>query len=71
MSGNLLETNQGTAERIARIVIGTGLLSLVFVGPETLWGILGVIPLATGLIGACPMYTLMRGKKKERAGAHQ
>jgi hypothetical protein len=41
-----------------RVVLGMGLLSLVFFGPQTPWGIVGVIPLLTGLVGFCPLYRL-------------
>ena len=50
--------NVGTIDRIARIVVGVVLLALVFVGPQTPWGWIGVIPLATALIGFCPAYKL-------------
>lgn len=45
-------------ERILRIIVGTLLFSLVFVGPQTLWGFLGVVPLLTGLSGFCPLYAV-------------
>lgn len=51
--------NIGSTDRIIRIVIGIILISLVFVGPQTLWGWLGLIPLATGLLGWCGLYTLL------------
>ena len=50
--------NEHTVDRAIRIVLGLALLALVFVGPKTLWGLVGVVPLATGLIGSCPAYTL-------------
>jgi ABC-type polysaccharide/polyol phosphate export permease len=50
--------NVGTVDRIARIVVGVVLIALVFVGPQTPWGWIGVIPLATALIGFCPAYKL-------------
>jgi hypothetical protein len=52
-------TNEGTADRIIRVVIGLGLLSIAFVGPKTPWGWVGVVPLATGLLGFCPLYKLV------------
>lgn len=55
----LLPTNEHPIERVARIALGVGLLALVFVGPQTPWGWLGAVPLATGLIGSCPLYTLL------------
>jgi hypothetical protein len=54
----LLPTNEHPVERVLRVVIGLVLLSLVFVGPKTYFGLLGLVPLATGLLGSCPLYTL-------------
>lgn len=48
--------NVGTVDRIVRIVVGLGILSLAFIGPQTAWGYLGLLPLATGLTGSCPPY---------------
>ncbi len=50
--------NVGTIDRIVRIAIGVVLLALVFVGPHTMWGLLGLVPLATGIYGFCPLYRL-------------
>lgn len=54
-----MTTNIGNAERIIRGVLGLILISLVFVGPQTPWGWIGVILLATAVIGWCPPYTLL------------
>ena len=54
----ILPKNENTLERVARVVLGLGLLSIAFVGPQTAWGYLGVVPLLTGIIGSCPLYTL-------------
>ncbi len=51
--------NEGTADRVVRVVVGVVLLSLTVVGPHTLWGLVGLVPLATGVIGVCPAYTLL------------
>ena len=53
-----MRRNEGNLDRLLRIVIGAAILSLVFVGPKTAWGWLGLIPLVTGLIGYCPAYSL-------------
>jgi len=50
--------NVGSADRIARIVVGAILIALVFVGPQSPWGWIGVVPIATALFGWCPAYTL-------------
>jgi len=58
MTSKLLPRNEHVIERGLRVLVGLGLLSLVFLGPKTMWGLIGIIPLATGLIGSCPLYTL-------------
>jgi hypothetical protein len=55
----LLPRNEHPVERTLRVLVGLVLLSLVFVGPRTPWGLIGLIPIATGLIGSCPLYTLL------------
>jgi hypothetical protein len=51
--------NVGSIDRILRIVVGLGLISLVFVGPQTPWGWVGIVPLLTAVISFCPLYTLI------------
>ncbi|MBK8175292.1 MAG: DUF2892 domain-containing protein [Rhodospirillales bacterium] len=51
--------NVGSLDRALRIIAGLALIALVFIGPQTPWGWLGVIPLATALIGWCPAYRLL------------
>jgi hypothetical protein len=46
-------------ERIIRIILGLGLTTMAFLGPANLWFLLGIIPLATGLIGWCPPYAIL------------
>jgi hypothetical protein len=55
----LLARNEHTVERAMRVVFGLGLLTLTFMGPHTALGYLGLIPLATGLVGSCPLYSLV------------
>lgn len=50
--------NMTGIEQVIRIVVGLGLISMVFVGPQTPWGWLGVIPLLTGAISFCPLYKI-------------
>ena len=59
MFKKLFPRNEHTIERVARVIIGIGVLSLVFVGPKTMWGLIGILPLATGLSGSCGLYTVM------------
>jgi hypothetical protein len=51
--------NEGNVDRIIRVIVGLGLLSLVVVGPQTLWGLVGLVPLLTGIFGFCPAYKLL------------
>ncbi len=51
--------NEGNIDRILRVALGPILLSLVFVGPQTMWGLIGIVPLATGLVGMCPIYSIL------------
>jgi hypothetical protein len=55
----MLSKNVGSIDRILRIVVGLGLISLVFVGPQTPWGWIGIVPLLTAAISFCPLYTLI------------
>ena len=50
--------NEGAVDRWIRVLVGIGVVSLVFVGPRTQWGWLGALLIATGLFGYCPMYAL-------------
>lgn len=53
-----MKTNEGTIDRVLRVAVGAGILSLAFVGPQTPWAYLGLIPILTGLVGFCPAYAL-------------
>lgn len=54
-----MQSNEGTLDRTVRVIAGLGILSLVFIGPQTPWGWLGLVPLVTGLVGVCPAYSLL------------
>jgi hypothetical protein len=58
-----MSTNEGTIDRIIRIVVGLALIAspLGLYGPEyaSVWGWIGVAPLVTGIIGVCPAYSLL------------
>ena len=55
----MLNVNVGGIDRILRVVLGIALIALVFFGPKTAWGWLGLIPLLTGLFQICPLYSLL------------
>ena len=62
--------NVGGIDRVLRIAVGLGVLSLVFLGPQSLWGLLGLVPLATGLMGWCPAYNLFGIRTCPTAAGH-
>lgn len=50
--------NIGQIERVARIIIGAGISSLFFWGPQSPWALLGLVPFLTGIVGWCPPYAI-------------
>lgn len=54
-----MTANVGGLDRTLRIIVGIALLAMVFVGPKTMWGLIGIVPLATGLFKFCPFYPLL------------
>ncbi|MBI2393909.1 MAG: DUF2892 domain-containing protein [Deltaproteobacteria bacterium] len=55
----LLPVNEHAVERVLRVAVGVMVVLLAFIGPKTPWAFLGLIPILTGLIGSCPLYTLL------------
>ena len=54
-----MTTNEGNIDRILRVAAGLVLIALTLNGSIGVWGWLGLVPLATGAIGWCPLYTLL------------
>ena len=56
-----MKANVGGIDRVLRILVGAGVLSLVFLldGAARWFGLIGIVPLATGLFGFCPAYRLL------------
>ena len=56
-----MKANVGGVDKILRIVVGLGVLSLILIleGNARWWGLVGLVPLATGLINFCPLYTFL------------
>ena len=54
-----MKKNIGLAERVIRVFAGVAILSLAVVGPKSLWGLLGAVPLITGFAGWCPPYAAL------------
>ncbi len=55
----MFKTNEGTIDRALRVIAGIVLIAMVFIGPQTAWGWVGLVPLLTGLFGTCPLYSLL------------
>jgi hypothetical protein len=55
-----MKMNEGALDRILRVLAGLAILSLALVGPKTVWGYLGLVPLITGAAGYCPLYAILR-----------
>ena len=58
-----MKTNLGPIDRIVRIAVGLALIAfaLGYIAPGTSWswvGWIGVVPLVTGLVGMCPLYSI-------------
>ncbi len=54
-----MKVNESDMERVVRVLAGLIILSLVFVGPQSWWGLIGLVPLVTGLAGNCPVYSIL------------
>lgn len=58
----MFKTNEGTIDRALRVIAGLALLSLFFIYPDAswrYWTLIGIVPLATGLLGSCPVYSIL------------
>jgi hypothetical protein len=62
-----MNLNVAPWDRVLRVVVGVALLMLAIMGPQTAWGLLGVVPLITGATGVCPLYRAF-GVTSFRAG---
>lgn len=60
-NGGINMKNVGNLDRIIRIIIGLGILSLLFVldGNAKFFGLIGIVPIATSALGFCPLYKLI------------
>lgn len=55
----MFATNVGGVDRMLRVAVGLALIVATLAGLIGLWGWVGVVPLATGLLRTCPLYTLL------------
>lgn len=54
-----MKRNAGNLDRISRVIVGLALVSLVFWGPQTAFGWVGLILIVTGVVGMCPIYSIL------------
>ena len=57
----MFKTNEGTLDRALRIIVGLALIAGFFLSSGGGWSwlfLLGIVPLATGLLGSCPVYSI-------------
>jgi len=54
-----MNSNEGSIDRGVRIIVGVALIGLAVTGQIGIWGWVGILPLATGLVGWCPGYALL------------
>lgn len=55
----LFPRNEHTVERVLRVALGVALVGLAATGKVGAWGYVGIVPVLTGLLGSCPLYTLL------------
>jgi len=53
-----MKTNEGTVDRALRVGGGLALIALATTGTVGAWGFIGVVPLLTGAVGYCPLYSM-------------
>ncbi len=54
-----MKVNEGVIDRSLRVVLGLVLIGLAFTGTVGAWGYVGIVPLLTGALGMCPIYSLL------------
>ena len=55
----MMKINEGSIDRVLRVIVGIALIAMVFIGPQTVWGWVGIVPFITGVIGICPLYSVL------------
>jgi hypothetical protein len=54
-----MKINEGMTDRSLRVVVGLVLIGLAVTGTIGVWGYIGIVPLLTGAVGLCPLYSLL------------
>ncbi len=66
-----MKANVGTVDMIIRILVGVVLIGLALAGTIGWWGYIGIVPLVTGLLKYCPLYSILgistKGKEDQKS----
>lgn len=54
-----MKSNMGSIDRALRIIVGLVLVGLALTSTVEWWGWLGIIPIVTGALGNCPLYSVI------------
>ena len=54
-----MQTNVGTIDRAARVIVGLGLVAAAYADALGPWAWIGIVPLVTGVVGSCPLYAAL------------
>jgi hypothetical protein len=54
-----MNVNEGTTDKVIRIVIGLVIIIIVGFVMQSWWGLLGIVPLITGIASRCPLYSIL------------
>lgn len=54
-----MNRNEATWDRALRVIAGIALVALTLAGTIGVWGWIGIVPLLTGALGWCPLYTVL------------
>ena len=56
--------NVGGIDKVLRILVGLALIAWTFMGGPV-WAWVGIVPLVTGVVGFCPVYTILKMSTKK------
>lgn len=54
-----MKNNMGSIDRAVRIIVGLILMGLAMTGAVGWWGWIGIVPVVTGALGSCPVYSII------------
>lgn len=63
-----MKSNIGMTDRVVRMFLGIS-VAMLFVFQNSIWAMVGLIPFITGIVGICPLYSIL-GINTDKSGAH-